>query len=274
MPLKLTILTDERISRFLHLWVGIETKLFELSCESNDMNTLCILVEQAFQRCDTLCLTLCSSASEKVVPLLNLCKPCLPYITYLMVDGSDDCTIEDALISSALTTTEAVVPIPMTHRLANVRVRLCLLPTLFSIGALGGVTSLEITFKDGYMQNMAISNLPEILSSMTCLEILSIEDFETSGHFDFSGNPKVKSETLHTIGVQCSSSDYVLAFLAIFSRCPVRTLDADSIDPCLEGLSELFPHLKDLTYVSESGSFPVDSVVILIQTSRCVVWLQ
>lgn len=269
IPLKPTILTDKRISKFLKLSIALEIELFDLTRESNDMNILCILAEQVFQRWESLFFKLCESASEKIVPLLDICKPCLPFITDLNAIGY--CTVENPSVSSALETTKALKPCPMS--LKSVDVWLCFLPTLFNIGVLGGITTLAIHCDKMHLQNIVMPNLPEILSSISRLEVFTFEGFRTIGRFDFSNLPKVRSKTLHTIELNDStgpSNDFI-AFLAIFSECPVRTLDSDHCDPTLEELNELFPHLRKLIYVSEGCAFPREPVAILTLTIIRVV---
>lgn len=242
-PLKLSVLTDKRISKYLKLQVNAKT--WELV--HGDMDILRMLTEHLPQRWVGLFLQVCESTSTMAAPLLRMCKPCYPYLTSLTI--SSDCIIERLPISLAPRTTKDMPASPTA--IARADVPIGTLPFLCNYGALYRVARLEFSLKERESQNASLSVLPEILSNMPYLQVLQLEGLYTDEQFDLSNLPKVNSESLRTISILDGVGEDVLTFLVLFSNCPIRFLDVDGDTGCLKELSEHFSHLKKLIYVSD-----------------------
>lgn len=252
-PLKLSVLTDKRISKILKL--NVKAKIRELVRE--DIDVLHILTEQLPQRWNGLFLEVCESASKNVVPFLRSCESCYPSMTFLTVDG--ECTIEHIFSFPALPTTKAVTASSAPPSLLA-GISIDVLPLLHQVGALSRVTNLELLVRNREIWKniiLSVTLLPEILSNMPHLHFMSLDGLWTDKRFSLRDLPKVRSEALHTIQILDGEGEDVFTFLALFSNCPIRFLDVEGDIPCLEGLSEHFPRLKKLTYVSDNLHFLV-----------------
>lgn len=152
---------------------------------------------------------------------------------------------------------------------ARIRLPFCVLPALFSIGFINSITELDLFGIDItlYMQENydafagAITSLPRILSSLPHLTLLRLYGIELDGDEDLD-IPAVKSFSLRALEVysddpedpQAEGSDEndIIPVLELFRECSITSLVISCTYgvPRLEDLSEIFPKLRDLSYVS------------------------
>lgn len=194
--------------------------------------------------------------TKSVLPMIKTFGPCFQYIEELTTYGYE------SIIEMQSFPPYSVEPIA-TGPLETIKIQFCVLPALSNLGLLKQVKNLYLfgagirTFKAQNRNSFrtAMNQLPRILSDLTSLEFLRLINSYCDEDNDL---PKVRSSTRRTLELAREGGGFIArTFLALFSECPIETLDVDSNygHPMMAELVEIFPGVKKMTYVS-SSSYP------------------
>lgn len=190
-----------------------------------------------------------SAAFGNILQLLNSCKSCVPYLETL--DISLPRSLDSMSLNQAVTVSTAERFTSGSLKTASLSSSI--FPTLFKYGILDTITSLSL-YHDYHnpgrnsVRDVALDSLPHVLSNMPCLRSLttSIPLYE-----NFVNLPKVESRSLHHLTISDDADyEHLVAFFALFSDCSINFFAMHTEKSILEKLSEFFPGLKTLIYVS------------------------
>lgn len=124
------------------------------------------------------------------------------------------------------------------------------LPTLFDTGILDFVTKLDnsrFQESDTGTLRSAMKSLPRILSSLPCLQVLSLFICSVTYYEEYNSE-RVQSDSLRILSL-CRIKRGQEPFLALFSDCQIDTIYQPEWPVSLERLGLFFPGVKELSCV-------------------------
>lgn len=120
-----------------------------------------------------------------------------------------------------------VLPLQKDSRLKTANLSFNIFSCFFDTGILNFITSLSLCdinesyFPDQNALKEALDNLPHMLSQLPYLYELSIGRMMGYEHHDLAGTPRVKSASLHSLDVDGSYGQNIIAFLNLFADCRI-----------------------------------------------------